>query len=84
MSDWMYQEQIEFGSQRLEMPKVCGDCFKIYKMFGVQYQGGGPGSEMLFPNARRLVELNNEVYDKRHNRQWLNGQLIKLNSQVVE
>lgn len=64
MSDWVYQEQIEFGSQRLEMPKICGDCFKIYKMFGVQYQVGGPGSDMLFPNANRLVKLNNEVYDK--------------------
>lgn len=66
MSDWMYQEQIEFGSRKLEMPKICGDCFKIYKMFGIQYQAGGSGGEMLFPNAKRLVELNNEAYDKLH------------------
>jgi hypothetical protein len=66
MSDWMFQKQIEFGSKKLEMPQVCGDCYKIHRMFGMQYQVGGPGGEMLFPNARRLVELNNEVYDRLH------------------
>lgn len=57
------------GDKRLEMPKVGWDCKEIYNYFGLK--GVRTMDDEFFPNARRLVELNNEIYDKLHDRQWL-------------
>ncbi|MEN6313271.1 MAG: hypothetical protein ABFD25_03365 [Clostridiaceae bacterium] len=50
------------GDKRLDMPKVGWDCKEIYDYFGLK--GVKVMSDEFFPNAERLVELNNEVYDK--------------------
>jgi hypothetical protein len=54
------------GDKRLEMPKTVGDCSRIFKEF--QLKNVHVADEAFFPNARRLVELNNEIYEKlQHN-----------------
>jgi len=53
-----------FGDKRLEMPETVGDCSRIFKAFGLK--NVHVSDEAFFPNACRLVELNNAVYDKLH------------------
>ena len=53
-----------FGDKRLEIPKTVGDCSRIFKAFDLK--NVHVSDEAFFPNARRLVELNNEVYDRLH------------------
>lgn len=53
-----------FGDKRLEMPKTCGDCYVIHRIFSMGYSPVGNAGKFMFPNACRLVELNNEVYEK--------------------
>jgi hypothetical protein len=56
-----------FGDKRLEMPKTGGDCSKIYEAFG--FITAHILDDGFFPNAKRLVELNNEVYDRLHSKE---------------
>lgn len=56
----------DIGKEKMEYPKTCGDCYEIYKKFEFQYQVGGPGGDMLFPNARNLVDLNNIIWRNRN------------------
>jgi hypothetical protein len=48
-----------FGDKRLEMPKTVGEAWAILKQFGIKYNG----TDFIFENACRLVELNNQVFD---------------------
>lgn len=50
-----------FGQKFLDEPKTMGECWTIFKMFGF-VRPNLPLDDSLFPNARKLVELNNEVY----------------------
>jgi hypothetical protein len=58
----MKGSDILIGDKRLEMPNTVGDCSKIFKEF--QLKNVHVSDEAFFPNARRLVELNNEIYGK--------------------
>lgn len=40
--------------------KTVGDAWKVLTMFGIQYSG----TDWIFENASRLIEINNEVYEK--------------------
>jgi hypothetical protein len=51
----------KIGNQLLEKPKTLGDCRKIFKLFSFK-DPEPPLDACIFPNARRLVEINNEVY----------------------
>jgi hypothetical protein len=44
------------------MPKTVGEAWMILKQFGIKYKG----SDFIFENAERIVEMNNELYDKLH------------------
>jgi hypothetical protein len=48
-----------FGDKRLEMPVTVGEAWAILKQFGIKYNG----TDFVFENACRLVELNNQVFD---------------------
>lgn len=52
------------GDKKLEMPFTVKEAREIYKYFRIEYHMVGPAADNFFPNANRLVELNNEVYDK--------------------
>ena len=49
-----------FGDKRLEMPGTVGEAWEVLKQFGIKYNG----TDLIFKNACRLVELNNEVYER--------------------
>jgi hypothetical protein len=53
-----------FGDKRMEMPKDVGWACEIYQLFGLNFSR--TDSSILVSNARRLVDLNNEIYDKLH------------------
>jgi hypothetical protein len=48
-----------FGDKRMEMPGTVGEAWAILKQFGIKYNG----TDFIFENACRLVELNNQVFD---------------------
>ena len=50
------------GKSIIEMPKTVGDCIKIHRLFDIKRSPAGNAGNYIFNNARRLVELNNEVY----------------------
>lgn len=52
------------GDKRLEMPKTVGEALAIHGEMGIKCSAVGQCGEHLFANANRLVELNNEVYNK--------------------
>lgn len=52
------------GEKKLDMPKTHEDCYKIYEMFRMRYSIIFPEGRHIFYNARRLVTLNNEVFEK--------------------
>lgn len=66
------------GDKRLEIPETVGECLKIHRDLGLQCDCAGSAAEYLFDNAKRIVELNNEVYEKINKliewleREWLN------------
>jgi hypothetical protein len=52
-----------FGDKRLEMPKDVDSCRIIMHNFNMVWPDS---TSDLMHNAKRLVELNNAVYDKLH------------------
>jgi len=65
-----------FGNKRLEMPKDVDSCRIIMHNFGLVW----PDSTTdLMHNAKRLVELNNEVYDRLFEK-WREG----YNDRIIE
>ena len=52
-----------FGDKRLEMPKDVDSCRIIMHNFGLVWPDS---TSDLMHNVKRLIELNNEVYDKLH------------------
>jgi molybdate-binding protein len=57
-----------FGDKRLEMPETNEGCLDLLESFGFNIVND------LAHNARRLIELNNEVYDKLHSREFCAAQ----------
>jgi len=51
------------GDKRLEMPKTIGDAIGIILNMGLQYHSV-IDDVFTVHDAKKLVELNNEVYDK--------------------
>ena len=52
-----------FGLRRLEEPKTLNECFEIFRLFGFT----NPDLRLdgsIFPNANRLVQLNNDIFEK--------------------
>jgi hypothetical protein len=48
-----------FGDKRMEMPGTVREAWEVLKQFGIKYNG----TDLVFENACRLVELNNQVFD---------------------
>ena len=51
------------GDKRMEMPKTKEEALKTYKCFGLS-NIGLVADTVQMDNARQLVHLNNEVYEK--------------------
>jgi hypothetical protein len=66
-----------FGDKRLEIPKTNEGCFDLLESYGFNMANG------LSDNAERLIELNNEVYDKRNSRSWLYQQYEELRNNEI-
>ncbi|MDD5065019.1 MAG: hypothetical protein PHQ35_09730 [Phycisphaerae bacterium] len=52
------------GDKRLDMPETLNDAIDIIDSFGME----NGRVNIVLHNARRLVEINNEVYDRLHMR----------------
>ena len=55
-----------FGDKRLEMPKDVDSCRIIIHNFNMVWPDS---TSDLMHNAKRLIELNNEVYDRLHSKE---------------
>lgn len=56
------------GDKFISMPKVMGDAIKVYTELGLD---GHILESYIFENAVKLVDMNNEIYDKHLNTTWL-------------
>lgn len=65
------------GDKRLEMPKTNEGCLDLLESF--VFEIGTNTRE----NTRRLVELNNEVYDKLH-KKWSEGYNQRIQDEQEE
>ena len=56
------------GDRLLNIPSTLGDAFEVHQLLGLQCR---VSDEFIFVNACKLVETNNELYDKHRNVTWL-------------
>lgn len=55
---------MNIGEKLLEIPKTIEDMLSIIKLFG--FKRDSEYTSNTIDNARRLVQINNEVYEKLH------------------
>jgi hypothetical protein len=72
-----------FGERKLDMPKTEEDFFNIHRMFGLECSTIGNAGSFIRQNAKRLVELNNEVYERYHQK-WVEGYNQRIQDEQEE
>ena len=57
-----------FGNNLMGMPRTMGEAKKIYEQLELDCD---MRDDHFFSNAVKLVDMNNEIYDKHKNKTWL-------------
>lgn len=69
------------GDKLFNMPRTVWDVKEIYTQFGLKCN---VTDEDIFTNASKLVDINNEIFDKHNNITWLRERISIVNNQDMK
>ncbi len=66
------------GEKLLQKVNTGRECFEVFNLLNFPYSYENGYTEVMQNQANRLVELNNEVYEKLHSRSFIQEKLSNI------